>query len=147
MSNPFAHIELSTVGVGAAKKFYQSVFSWKLTDVPAMRYTIINVGKGTGGGMQEKPMPEAPTAWMPYVEVADVKQTIAKAVAAGGKAVLPFQEIGGMGTIGIFVDPQGAALGVWAAAKKKPAAKKPAKKKPAKKLAKKKPAKKAAAKR
>jgi predicted enzyme related to lactoylglutathione lyase len=153
MPNPFAHIELSTDDVKKAKKFYQAVFAWKLSDLPAMAYTMIDVGGGVGGGMQKKPMPEAPTAWLPYVQVDDVKATIAKALKAGGSAVLPFQEIGDMGAIGIFVDPAGAMLGVWEAkagtpahtpppaAKKAPA---PAKKKaPAKKEAA--PAKKAAA--
>jgi len=153
MPNPFAHIELSTDDVKKAKKFYQAVFAWKLSDMPAMAYTMIDVGGGVGGGMQKKPMPEAPTAWLPYVQVDDVKATMAKALKGGGSAVLPFQEIGEMGAIGIFVDPAGAMLGLWEsktppaapppAAKKAPA---PAKKKAAKKVAAAAPAKKAPAK-
>jgi predicted enzyme related to lactoylglutathione lyase len=144
MPNPFAHIELSTDDVKKAKKFYQGVFAWKLKDMPAMAYTMIDVGGGVGGGMQNKPMPGAPTAWLPYVQVDDVKATMAKAIKGGGNAVLPFQEIGDMGAIGIFVDPAGAMLGVWES-KNPPAAPPPAAKKapaPAKKKA---PAKKAAA--
>jgi hypothetical protein len=99
-------------------------------------------------------MPEAPTAWLPYVQVDDVKATMAKALKGGGSAVLPFQEIGEMGAIGIFVDPAGAMLGLWESkapsAPPPPAAKKaaaPAKKKaPAKKAAAAAPAKKAPAK-
>jgi predicted enzyme related to lactoylglutathione lyase len=144
MPNPFAHIELSTDDVKKAKKFYQAVFAWKLTDMPAMAYTMIDVGGGVGGGMQNKPMPDAPTAWLPYVQVDDVKATMAKALKGGGSAVLPFQEIGEMGAIGIFVDPAGAMLGLWES-KSPPAAPPPPAKKapaPAKKKA---PAKKAAA--
>ncbi len=131
MPNSFAHIELNTDDLKKAKKFYQSVFAWKLADMPGMGYTMIDVGKGTGGGMQKK-MAQAPTQWLPYVEVADVQQTLDKASAAGANIVVEFTEIGEMGAIGVFVDPTGAALGVWAAAKKK-AARKPAKKKAAKK--------------
>jgi hypothetical protein len=122
--------------------------------MPGMNYTMIDVGngqQGAGGGMQAKPMPEAPTGWMPYVQVDSVKATIAKAVKAGATAMLPFQEIGEMGAIGIFSDPQGCAIGVWeakagavpppAAEEKAPAAKKAAKKAPAKAAV---PAKKAA---
>jgi uncharacterized protein len=122
MPNPFAHIELSTDDVKKAKKFYQAVFAWKLNDMPAMAYTMIDVGGGVGGGIQKKQMPEAPTAWLPYVKVDDVKATIAKAVKAGATAVLPFQEIGEMGAIGIFTDPAGAALGLWEESKTAPAA-------------------------
>lgn len=135
MGNPFCHVELNTDDVAAAKAFYKKVFDWKLKDMPAMGYTMIDVGTGVGGGLTKKPMPEAPTQWLSYVEVASVKKTIEKAQKAGANIVLPYQSIGDMGAIGIFIDPTGAGLGVWekgkaapkpAAAKKKPAGKKPA---------------------
>jgi predicted enzyme related to lactoylglutathione lyase len=114
--NAFVHCELSADDLGAAKKFYKKLFDWKLSDMgPEMgNYTVIDVGKkSSGGGMTKKMMPGQPTAWLTYVHVASVKKTMAKAEKAGAKAVVPFQEIGEMGAIGIFVDPQGAALGVW----------------------------------
>jgi uncharacterized protein len=115
MPNPFAHVELTTDDVKKAKKFYASVFAWKLDDLPAMAYTMIDVSGGVGGGLQKKQMPEQPTAWLPYVQVDDVKATMAKVSKAGGKVMLDYQEVGEMGAIGIFTDPQGATLGVWAA--------------------------------
>ncbi len=156
MPNPFAHLELTTDDLKAAQSFYGKVFGWKLTDMPGMNYTMIDVGgSGVGGGMQSKPMPEAPTGWMPYVQVDSVKASLSKATKAGATVMLPYQEIGEMGAIGIFSDPTGCSLGVWeakqAAAAQAPAAKKkvPAKKAaaPAKAPAAKKkaPAKKAAA--
>ena len=133
MGNPFAHIELNTDNVGAAKKFYKSVFDWKLEDEG--NYTMIAVGKGTGGGIMKKQMPEQPTAWLPYVEVADVKKTIDKARKSGANVVLPYHSIGDMGAIGVFIDPTGAALGVWEMAKKAaPKAAKKTAKKAAKKM-------------
>jgi predicted enzyme related to lactoylglutathione lyase len=145
MPNPFAHIELTTNDLKAAQKFYGKVFGWKLKDVPGMSYTMIDVGGGTGGGMQAKPMPEAPTGWMPYVQVDDVKASIAKATKAGATAMLPYQDIGDMGAIGVFADPTGAVIGVWEM-KQAPPAPQAEKKAPAKKAAAKKaPAKKAAA--
>lgn len=144
MPNPFAHIELTTDNLKAAQKFYAKVFAWTLKDMPGMNYTMIDVGGGTGGGMQLKPMPDAPTGWMPYVQVDDVKATVAKAVKAGATAMLPFQEIGEMGSIGVFSDPNGAVIGVWAA-KAAPEAAAPPEKAPAAKKASAKPAKKAAA--
>jgi len=141
MPNAFAHIELTTDDLKAAQKFYAKVFAWKLSPMPEMNYTMIDVGGGTGGGMQAKPMPDAPTGWMPCVSVDDVKKTMAKAVKAGAVAMLPYQEIGGMGAIGVFRDPQGSVIGIWEAAKTPP--KKPAKKKASSKKA---PAKKRASK-
>ena len=145
MPNPFAHIELTTTDLKAAQKFYSKVFGWTLKDVPGMNYTMIDVGGGTGGGMQAKPMPEAPTGWMPYVQVDDVKASVAKATKAGATAMLPYQDIGDMGAIGVFADPTGAIIGVWEM-KQPPAAPPAEKKAPAKKAAAKKaPTKKAAA--
>jgi uncharacterized protein len=159
MSNPFCHIELNTTDLELAKKFYGSLFGWTLRDMPMgpMTYTMIDVGKGVGGGMQVKPMPDAPTQWVPYVLVDDVNVAIAKARELGANLVVPFMPLPDMGSLGIFIDPTGAAIGVWAPGKKPAPARKPAKKaakkaaKPAKKAAKKavkkvakKPAKKAA---
>jgi len=135
MANAFAHCELSTTDVAKAKKFYKSVFAWKLNDMKGMPYTMIDVGGGVGGGMQKVMMPGQPAAWMPYVQVDDVKKSLAKATKAGGKVVVDFQSLGGNGAIGVFVDPAGAALGVWEAGKKTPKA--AAKKKSAKKAKKK----------
>ena len=165
MPNAFAHIELNTDDVQKAKKFYKALFDWKITDMPAVNYSMIDVGGGVGGGIQQKPMPEAPTSWLPYVQVDDVKKTIAKAQKAGAAIALDYMDIGEMGAIGVFIDPAGAALGVWQAgqgapkaskkaSKKKasskkaavPASKKVAKKAPAKKAGKKKVGKKKAAK-
>jgi len=140
MPNPFAHVELSTDDVKKAKKFYAAVFAWKLNDVPGMSYTMIDVAGGAGGGMQKKQAPEQPTAWLPYVQVDDVKATMAKVIKAGGTAMLEYQEIGDMGSIGIFADPQGAPLGLWAA---KPGSEPTPPPPPEKKVAKKAPAKKA----
>jgi predicted enzyme related to lactoylglutathione lyase len=147
MANPFVHIELHTSSVPKAKSFYAKLFDWKLSDVPDMGYTMLDAGKGgTGGGMMVKQMAEAPSQWLPYVEVASVTQTIAKAVKGGAQIIVPFMAIGAMGAIGVFVDPDGATLGVWERAKpvaKKSAAKKPAVKKATKPAAKKSAVKKA----
>jgi uncharacterized protein len=137
MPNPFAHVELSTSDLAQAKKFYQSVFNWKLEDMPAHNYTMIAVGEGVGGGMQKNPNPTAPSAWLPYVQVDDVKKTLAKASKGGGQVALDYQEIGDMGAIGVLIDPSGAMLGVWQAKAPAAPAKKAASKKTAKKAAKK----------
>jgi hypothetical protein len=145
MSNPFCYVELNTASVSDAKAFYKKIFAWMPKEVPNVGgYSMFQAPNGVGGGIGPKQMAEAPNAWLPYVEVGDVKKTIAKAVAAGATAVVPFMDLGGgMGSIGVFIDPQGAALGVWAKGKQAPP---PAKKKAAKKAAKK-PAKKAGKKR
>jgi len=147
MGNPFVHVELNTGDVGAATGFYKQLFDWKLATMPmgpGMTYTTIGVGKGTGGGMQQKPMPDAPTQWLPYVQVDSVKKTIAKAQSLGAQIIVDYMPVASMGALGIFIDPTGAALGLWEMAAKpaKRTAKRSAKKPAKKAAAKKKPAKK-----
>jgi len=117
MANAFAHIELNTDDLAKAKAFYKKVFDWKLENMGG--YTMIDVGRGTGGGMQKKPMKEQPTAWLPYVEVADVEATLKKAAKAGARIALEHTDIGEMGAIGVFIDPTGAGLGVWSKKRRK----------------------------
>ena len=146
MGNPFVHIELNTGDVARAKDFYQAVFDWKLKDMPmgpGMTYIMLDPGKQPGGGIQQKQMPNAPTQWLPYVEVPDVKQAIAKAEQNGAMIVVPYMQIGPNGSLGIFIDPTGASLGVWTPAPG--AAKPPPAKAAGKSAAKKAPARKKAA--
>lgn len=93
MANAFAHIELTTADLGSAKKFYKSLFAWKLSDMPMGAnggvYTMIAPGKGPGGGMQAQPMPEAPVTWLPYVEVDSVAKTLAKAAKGARRSSCP----------------------------------------------------------
>ena len=123
MPNSFVHVELNTADVATAKKFYRGLFDWKLEDVrrPDMIYTMIDVGKGVGGGMMHTPMPDAPTQWLPYVLVDDAAKAIAKARKLGATIVVESKTVMGMGTLGIFVDPTGAMLAVWEAVRKAPA--------------------------
>ena len=64
MANPFVHIELNTPDPAKAKAFYSKLFGWELEDisnssVPDGEYTMIKVGKGTGGGIM-KQVPRGP---------------------------------------------------------------------------------------
>ncbi len=131
MANTFIHFELTTDDTSSAQAFYKKLFKWKFAPMKGgMPYTMIDTGSKTGGaGLQKKPMPEAPTAWLAYVEVDDVKKTIAKAREAGAQVILEYQPIPAMGAFGIFTDPAGAMLGLWEAEKKPKKSKKKGKKK------------------
>jgi uncharacterized protein len=116
MGNPFVHVELNTTDLGKAKSFYSSLFDWKLDDMDmggGMHYTMVGVGDGTGGGMMTHPMPGAPSAWLPYVLVADIVAATAKAKSLGATLVRDVTEVMGAGRFSIIIDPTGAALGLW----------------------------------
>jgi predicted enzyme related to lactoylglutathione lyase len=115
MANPFVHVELATTDIGKAKQFYRGLFDWKLEDMPMAEgtYTLVDVGEGTGGGMMQHPMPGAPSTWMAYVLVDDIRASTAKAKSLGANIVKDVTEVPGMGWFSVLVDPTGACLGLW----------------------------------
>ena len=115
MPNAFVHVELNTTDVDKAKAFYGKLFEWTLEDVPipGMSYTMIKVGKGTGGGIMKHPMPGAPSAWLAYVEVDDIAASTEKARSLGANIIRDVTEVPGAGWLSILMDPTGAALGLW----------------------------------
>ena len=116
-ANPFVHVELNTADVAKAKSFYQALFAWKLDDVDmgGATYTTIGVGEGTGGGMMKHPVAGAPSSWLPYVLVDDIKASTAKAKSLGATIKRDVTEVMGMGWLSIIADPTGATLGLWQA--------------------------------
>ena len=115
MANPFVHIELMSNDVGKAKTFYGKLLDWKLEDMDMgdMTYTMIKVGEGTGGGMMKNPIPNAPSMWIPYVEVPDVAAATKKSQSLGGAVMKEKTEVKDMGSFTIITDPAGAMLGLW----------------------------------
>jgi predicted enzyme related to lactoylglutathione lyase len=114
MSNPFVHVELNSTNLGKAQAFYGKLFDWKTQDMPLPdgKYTTIDVGKGTGGGMMEQHM-GSESAWLPYVEVEDVKAYTERVRALGGTVLKDVSEVPEMGWFSIISDPTGAKLGLW----------------------------------
>jgi predicted enzyme related to lactoylglutathione lyase len=116
MANAFVHVELNTTDVDKAKAFYGKLFEWTLEDVPmgpGGSYTMIKVGQGTGGGMVKHPVPGAPSAWLAYVQVEEIKAATEKARSLGATIMQDVVEVPGMGWLSILIDPTGAALGLW----------------------------------
>ena len=64
-------------------------------------------------GQAAQPVPEAPSAWLPYVVVDDLKATTEKAVSLGATVLMDVTAIPGMGHYSIIQDPTGAAIGLW----------------------------------
>ena len=116
MANPFVHVELNTTDPDKAKGFYSKLFAWELEDMPmgpGMTYTMIKPGEGTGGGLMKQMMPGAPSSWLAYVTVDDVKKATEKAKSLGAKVMKDVTEVPKMGWFSIISDPTGAMLGLW----------------------------------
>ena len=116
MANPFVHVELASTDVEKAKSFYRSMFDWQLKDEDmggGMTYTMINVGEGTGGGMMKQMIPGAPSSWLAYVQVDDIRAATDKAKSLGATVMRDVMAVMDEGWLSIIRDPAGAPLGLW----------------------------------
>lgn len=113
MPNPFVHVELQSTDTEKSRKFYESLFDWKLEEVPGMDYTMIDVDEGTGGGIRNNPVPGVPDSWLPYILVDDAVASTNKALSLGAKVLKEVTEVPGMGWFSVIQDPTGAVLGLW----------------------------------
>ena len=114
MSNPFVHLELSTSDVSKAKAFYTGLFGWEITDNDmggGMIYSTFKPSSGPGGGMFT--MPGAPTMWLPYVGVEDIKAATEKAVSLGATVHKGPMDIPNVGWATILADPTGATIALF----------------------------------
>ena len=112
MTNPFVYVELNTTDVSPSKAFYSKLFDWKLEDVPGMEmdYTFIKNGDNPIGGMMKHPMPGAPSMWLPYVGVDDIKAATAKAKSLGAKVIVDVRKVIGHGHMSVLSDPTEATI-------------------------------------
>jgi uncharacterized protein len=117
MANPFCHVELASTDVGKSKTFYSSLFDWKISDTDmggGMIYSTFKPADGSpGGGMMQHPVPGAPSAWLTYVLVDDVKASTKKAASLGAQVMRDVTEVPNLGWFSIITDPTGAHIGLW----------------------------------
>jgi predicted enzyme related to lactoylglutathione lyase len=107
--------ELHTNDVAKALVFYEKVvgFSHRAMDMgPDGVYHILSTGGVDRGGVTSFLAPGAPPHWLPYVHVDDADATIARAKKHGGTILFGPVEIPGVGRLGGWADPTGAALAI-----------------------------------
>ena len=109
--------ELVTSDTAASEAFYCNLFGWTAHTseaLPGVKYTCFMQGERPIGGMIGlAPEEGAPTAWVNYVTVADVKAAVEKATSLGATIIKEITAIPGMGTFAVLSDPQGATIGLW----------------------------------
>jgi uncharacterized protein len=117
VSNPIVHWELLVGDLDKAKDFYTTVFDWNVETSPVFPgYPMIDPGDGPRGAMMAKPDSAPVCTLTVYFGVADVQQTLTRAVTAGGTMLVPPTPIEGIGEWGMFADPDGIPVGLFRAA-------------------------------
>lgn len=111
----FAWQELPSKDPAASVQFYSQIggFTSSQMEMPEMGTYHVLESDGQGrAGIMKQPMPDAPHAWVPYVQVANADQTAQRANRLGATIFVPPTQIPNVGRFAIFADPQGVALGI-----------------------------------
>ncbi len=99
--------DLSSPDAEASRKFYSTVFGWKIEVNPDPQYGGYGMAKVADkqvAGIGPKMSPDAPTAWSIYIGTDDIDGLAKKVEAAGGKVVAPPFDVGDQGRMGAFQD-------------------------------------------
>jgi uncharacterized protein len=124
MSGEVGHFEIPADKPARARKFYSSIFGWKLNQLPGMDYTMVSTGpvdkkgmpKGPGfigGGIGKRGGPlKHPVVTIIVDEITVSEKAIVK---RGGKIIQGKQPIGdgSMGFTGYFKDSEGNVVGLY----------------------------------
>jgi predicted enzyme related to lactoylglutathione lyase len=119
MGHPVAWFEVVSTDAPRAQRFYGELFDWKVDVDPALGgYGVVDTGAGTdavGGGIGPSQAP-GDTGVKFYVRVDDLDAYLERATKLGGTTILEPTELPGdnLGTIAVFADPDGNAVGLWA---------------------------------
>jgi predicted enzyme related to lactoylglutathione lyase len=109
----FTWSELATSDPEAALRFYGALFGWRrVRDVdmgPAGKYLVFGGNGEDLGGVFAKPKELPICAWLYYVRVENVADTLGRARAKGARVLVAPTDVPG-GRMAQFLDPQGAAF-------------------------------------
>jgi uncharacterized protein len=110
-------IDLGTPDPEGAVAFYGALFGWRPTEPgPAEEtggYRMLQQDGGNVAGVMASQDPNWPSAWSSYVSVADADATAAAVREHGGTVIVEPMDVLELGRMAFFVDPTGAAFGVW----------------------------------
>jgi predicted enzyme related to lactoylglutathione lyase len=110
MGNPVVHFEIMGGDGEKLKSFYSDLFGWKIDSNNPMNYGMVETGGdgGINGGVGDG---ENFSGTRVYIAVPDLQEALDKIEAAGGKTILPPQELP-MVTLALFEDPEGNKVGL-----------------------------------
>ncbi|MFI6322889.1 VOC family protein [Nonomuraea sp. NPDC050556] len=107
--------ELYTPDIQAARAFYQSVFAWRVEEMPMgdQLYPVISPAEGDDAAMAGIVVDAGSRPhWLPYFEVADCDEVIARSQASGGSVLVPVAEVDAIGRFATLTDPHGAHFAI-----------------------------------
>jgi predicted enzyme related to lactoylglutathione lyase len=117
MAAPVTHFEINARDSKRANQFYSSLFGWSIETMgdatTGMIYGLVNTGvkMGINGGIGQTQAGGPPSVTF-YVQVEDVQSHLDRAIALGGRVIVPLTEVPGMVVFAQFADPEGNIVGI-----------------------------------
>ena len=111
------HFDIASDDPPRAKKFYESLFGWKMQGPPGMTdYYLFETqdpkgNKGAGGGLGKRGDPSQRITT--YIGVDNIDAYSKQVGALGGKVVQPKMTVPGFGYLAVCVDTEGNTFGLW----------------------------------
>lgn len=110
MTRPLVHFQIRGRDPAKLRAFYEAIFGWEMSDGPM---GIIQIGAGVGGpGEVGGTLTGGDPRVVPFIQVLDLHETLAKAEALGGKRVMEPIDIPGNPSIAQMADPEGNVIGL-----------------------------------
>jgi len=108
-------LDLGTSDVSGAIDFYGDVLGWTAEPGPPETggYCRAQVDGRDVAGIGPQMNESQPVAWTVYIQTPDIAATVKKAESLGATIVFGPHEVMSFGSMAVFIDPVGAALGLW----------------------------------
>lgn len=109
-------IDLMSSDPDRAMEFYGQLFGWTAESAGEEYGGYLNVSKDgqyVAGCMQSQPDTGPPNVWSLYLVTDDVKSTADAATSHGGEVLFPVMQVMDAGSMAVFKDAGGAAIGAW----------------------------------
>ena len=112
-------IDLTVDDAETVRDFYAAVAGWVPSAVDMGDYSDFNMNSPQSGEPKagvchaRGANADLPPAWLIYITVADIEQSIERCLSLGGKVVRPLTEMGGYGKYCVIEDPAGAVAALF----------------------------------
>ena len=121
--NPVVHFEIYADDPEKLAKFYTSLFDWTIDPMQGMDYWYIKTVEtdakgmatqagGINGGLMKRP-PGYEGAWINYINVESIEDSIARAEKLGAQVMKRKTAVPGIGWFAILTDPQRNPFAIW----------------------------------
>ncbi|HJQ38373.1 MAG TPA: VOC family protein [Thermoanaerobaculia bacterium] len=114
MGDPVVQFQIVAKDPDALARFYAAMFGWRVRTDNALGYRELSTGsdRGISGGIWPSP-PEGHNLMQLFIEVADIDASIEKALAHGGKVIVPKSVLPDGDALAIVLDPAGLSFGLY----------------------------------